>query len=259
MKSIISSALLAAMSFGQQITIPDGTKIRVRLDQTITSATADEGQTVELSVTEPVRVDETVAIPEGARVTGTITEAREKRRMGRAGKLDFSIDRVRAADGDWVPLRYTMNKKSGESHAVRAGVITAGVAAVFWPAAPVFLLMKGKDVTINKGVTFDVFTDSNHIMANMSHDRAGTTLMVSNRQPAVVPANVGGPPASVGITSSQEGADITVDGAFVGSTPTTLQLAAGTHQISVRSGAKLWERMLQVTGGSQINLNAQFK
>src|SRR5690242_5616132 len=127
MKAITTLMLSAALA-SAQINIPDGTKVRVRLDQTLTSATSEEGQTVELSVTDAIKVGDQAVIPQGARVTGTITSAHEKRRLGRAGKLDFSIDRVRSADGEWVPLRYTLNKKSGESHAVRTGVITAGVA-----------------------------------------------------------------------------------------------------------------------------------
>ncbi len=107
---LFSAALAAA-----QVTVPDGTKIRVRLDQTISSGTADEGQVVELSVAEPIRIDNQVVIPEGSRVMGTVTEAHEKRHMGRASKLDFSIDRVRAADGQWIPLRYTINKKRRQS------------------------------------------------------------------------------------------------------------------------------------------------
>ena len=51
----------------------------------IFSATADQGQAVELSVTEAVKVADQVVIPEGARVTGTITEAQEKRHMGQGG------------------------------------------------------------------------------------------------------------------------------------------------------------------------------
>src|SRR5215472_6577848 len=120
--------LLSVLSCSAQIVLPEGTKIRVRLDQNITSATAEEGQTVEFSVTDPVRVGDTVVISEGARVTGVITQAHEKRRLGRAGKLDFSIDRVRTVDNQWIPLRYTVTKKSGQSHALRTGILTAGVA-----------------------------------------------------------------------------------------------------------------------------------
>ena len=164
MKKRIAFVLLSVWTCSAQIVLPEGTKVRVRLDQHISSATAVENQTVELSVTDAILVGDSVVIPEGARATGTITQAQEKRRLGRAGKLDFSIDRVKTMDNQWIPLRYSVTKKSGQSHAVSTGILTAGVAAVFWPAAPVFLLRKGADITINRGTAFDVFTDANHVM-----------------------------------------------------------------------------------------------
>lgn len=259
MQRICACAFLTILSCCAQVTVPEGTKIRVRLDQTISSATAEEGQTVELTVTDAMKVGDVVVFPEGARVTGTITEAHEKRRMGRSGKLDFSIDRVKALDNQWIPLRYTVTKKSGESHAVRTGVLTAGAAVVFWPAAPVFLLMKGKDITINKGVTFDVYTDSDHIVSTIaSAPGSAPAPLVSAAQAAVAPpvnAALGGT-ATVSITSPIPGADIEVDGAFVGNTPTSLQLAAGRHSVTVKSGSKIWQRGVQITAGSTISLNA---
>ena len=236
-----------------QSVIPDGTRIRVRLDETISSATADQGQTVELTVTDAVRIGDAFVIPEGARVTGTITEAQSKRRMGRAGKLDFSIDRVKAGDDQWVQLRYSVTKKSGESHAIRTGVITAGVAAVFWPAAPVFLLMKGKDITINKGVAYDVYTDENHTV------NAATSTAVPPTGTKARSTSPTSGTATVAVVSSVSGADIELDGAFVGSTPATLQVPAGSHRISVKSGAREWQRTVEMTAGSSISLNASFR
>ncbi|HEY3456611.1 MAG TPA: PEGA domain-containing protein [Bryobacteraceae bacterium] len=241
--------LLAGLA-AAEVTIPDGTKLRVRLDQSISSATAEEGQSVELSVTEAVKVNGQVVIADGARVTGTVTEAQEKRHMGRAGKLDFSIDRVRTMDGEWVPLRYTVTKKNGESHAVRTGVITAGAAVLFWPAAPAFLLMKGKDITLNKGMVFDTFTDRDHVLKI-----AGDARPVG----AGVAAAPASGSASVAITSDLNGADIEIDGAFVGSTPTTITLPAGPHQVSVGNSAGRWQRNLMVNAGSTITLHAQIR
>lgn len=243
----ISAGLAAA-----QITIPDGTKLRVRLDQTISSATAEQGQAVELSITEAVKVNDQVVIPDGARVTGTVTQAQEKRHMGRAGKLDFSIDRVRAVDGEWIPIRYTINKAAGGSHAVSTGVLTAGAAVLFWPAAPAFLLIKGKDVNINKGVVFDAFTDADHVLNNAGPAMPGNTRVAGQMMPSTGVA-------SVAITSNIPGSDIEVDGAFIGSTPTTVSLPSGAHQISVRNGNALWQRNLQVSGGSTVSLNAQLE
>lgn len=258
LKSTITFLAFAGM-MAAQVTVPDGTRLRVRLDQTISSATAEQGQSVELSVTESVKVNDQLVIPEGARVTGTITEAQEKRHMGRAGKLDFSIDRVRAADGEWIPLRYTVNKRSGGSHAVSTGVLTAGAAVLFWPAAPAFLLIKGKDVTLNKGMIFDTFTDQDHAfnpasVPNGSAPAVHAVAAVATSAPASSPAAGSG---AVTIVSDKLGADIEVDGAFVGSTPTTLSLSSGTHQVSVHSGSGSWQRNLQVTAGSTVTLNAQ--
>src|SRR3954451_22205508 len=243
----ISAGLAAA-----QITIPDGTKLRVRLDQTISSGTAEQGQAVELSITEAVRVNDQVVIADGARVTGTVTMAQEKRHMGRAGKLDFSIDRVRAIDGEWIPIRYTVNKASGGSHAVTTGVLTAGAAVLFWPAAPAFLLIKGKDVNVNKGVVFDAFTDADHVL-----NSNGPTVAGAPKPAALVGGAAGA--SSVAITSNVPGSDIEVDGAFIGSTPTTVTLVSGSHQIAVRNGNALWQRNLQVSAGSTISLNAQLE
>jgi hypothetical protein len=243
MRKNVALLLLSALGCSAQSVLPEGTKLRVRLDQNISSATADEGQVVELTVTDAVKAGDTVVIPEGARATGTITQAQEKRRMGRAGKLDFSIDRVKTVDNQWIPLRYTVTKKSGQSHAVSTGILTAGAAVVFWPAAPVFLLRKGADITINRGTAFEVFTDANH------------TASSAGRGAATAPA-VAGAEAAVSITSPVSSAEIELDGAFVGNTPTTLRLAPGSHQIVVKHGAKSWQKTLQVNAGSTVSLNA---
>jgi hypothetical protein len=258
------------VSFAQGTTIPDGTKLRVRLEQTVSSATADEGQTVELSVAEAIKINGETVIADSARVTGTVTQVKERGRMGKAGKLDFSVDRVRAADGEWIPLRYTLNKKTGEGHSTRNGIITAGVAFVFWPAAPFVLLAKGKDITINKGVTFDVFTDADHafmkanpqapapppVVSASNAPAASAFVPAANVQPAQPTPSDPTSIAAVTVTSPVQGADIEVNGAFVGSTPTTLRLAPGSHAIAVRQGTKVWQRTVQVTPGSTVTINA---
>jgi hypothetical protein len=62
--------------------------------------------------------------------------------------------------------------------------------------------------------------------------------------------------ASLIIDSTPIGADIEIDGGFVGNTPSTLSLAPGSHEISVKKkGYTAWTRKLNVTGGN-IHLNA---
>lgn len=67
------------------------------------------------------------------------------------------------------------------------------------------------------------------------------------------------PPAgngAVAIFCDVAGAEIYVDGEFVGQTPSTLQLASGTHHIEVKSQGKGgWERDLEVLKDSQLTLH----
>jgi PEGA domain len=58
------------------------------------------------------------------------------------------------------------------------------------------------------------------------------------------------------VTSTPDGADIEIDGSFVGNTPSTVGIAPGQHQLSVKkTGFKPWERKIAVSSG-QVNVNA---
>jgi hypothetical protein len=65
--------------------------------------------------------------------------------------------------------------------------------------------------------------------------------------------------ASLAIDSTPSGADIEIDGAFVGNTPSTISVAPGSHSISVKKkGFTNWTKTLNVTGGS-VHLNAELE
>jgi len=67
-------------------------------------------------------------------------------------------------------------------------------------------------------------------------------------------------PAKVAVRSTPDGAEIYLDGQLIGSTPSTLELPAGTHELSVRlSGYQDWTRNMRVLSGSEINLDANLE
>ena len=129
--------------------------------------------------------------------------------------------------------------------------MTAGAAVLFWPAAPFFLLRKGKDVTINKGIVIEVFTDQVHTLKLASAPPANP-----GPGPAALP--VAGETATVSIVSESAGAEVEVNGSFVGSTPSTQKLAPDSHRIVVRNGKQIWERTLQVQPGASVTVHAKF-
>jgi hypothetical protein len=74
--------------------------------------------------------------------------------------------------------------------------------------------------------------------------------------PVVVPTSAPTDKAQIQVTSTPDAADIEIDGSFVGNTPSTVGVAAGQHQISIKkSGFKPWERKIAVSSG-QVNVNA---
>lgn len=59
--------------------------------------------------------------------------------------------------------------------------------------------------------------------------------------------------------SNPAGADVSVDGNFVGNTPSQMDLPDGEHTITVsKDGYKTWERKLLVTD-SPANLDAELE
>ncbi len=62
--------------------------------------------------------------------------------------------------------------------------------------------------------------------------------------------------AKLQMESNPSGADIEVDGSFVGNTPSDVQVFEGDHTIVVKkAGFKDWERKMKISGGSSLHLN----
>jgi len=139
-------ATKAPLVFG----LVEDTPIRIRLARTMSSKDAKVDERVDFEVFDDVKVGDVVIIERGAMAIATVTEAHPKRRMGRAGKLHINIDYVRLANGEKVLLRAVKGGSGGNHIAVMTGAMVA-TGIVFFPAAPLFLFMHGKDITIPKG------------------------------------------------------------------------------------------------------------
>ena len=139
-------ATKAPAAFG----LAEDTPVRIKIARTMTSKDAKVDERVDFEVLEDVKVGELLVIERGAMAIATVTEAHPKRRMGRAGKLKMNIDYVRLASGEKVPLRAVKGGSGGNHIAAMTGAMVA-TSIVFFPAAPLFLFMHGKDITIPKG------------------------------------------------------------------------------------------------------------
>jgi len=226
--------------------LEDGTPVKLRLSQTVSSADAHVNDRVEFEVLDDVMVGDVVVVPKGGVALGTVTEAVPKRRMARGGKLEIVMDSVRLVDGQKAALRAVKEGKGGgHTGGMTVGIVAAAI--VFWPAAPLFLLMHGKDITFPKGTDVPTF-----INGEMKLDPAKFQQAGGSTQPNVTAAT-----SNLTISSTPVGADIYVDQNFVGNTPSTVNAPSGKHSVTVRkTGFQDWVREMNLSGGT-INLAAE--
>ena len=79
----------------------------------------------------------------------------------------------------------------------------------------------------------------------------------STAQVQVAPAEATN--AEISVTSNPSGADIELDDAFVGNTPSTLGVSPGDHTIDLhKSGYTTWERRIKVTSG-KVDVSADLE
>ncbi len=235
--------------------LEDETPVRMRLNRTISSADAHTGDTVDFEVLDDITLNGTLVIPKGGLAFATVTEAQAKRRMARGGKLDINIDYVKLVSGERAALRAVKDVKGGGHTGGMVGGIVA-TSLVFFPAAPFFLFMHGKDISIPKGTEITAYVNGD------------MKLDITKFQPAAQQPPLNGTPSSTAAASSAKlqlestppGADIEVDGSFVGNTPSDVQVTEGEHTVTVKkSGFKDWERKLKVSAGSSVHVNAELE
>ncbi len=167
----VSGAVIAAMASQQEgsagakigdanrIILHDGVPIRVRLSRSLNSGSCATGDTIDFDVLDDVRIGERIVVAHGTKAIGTITFAEHKKRMGRGGKLDFTLDYLRLSDGTKVTLRAQQNH-AGSGHVGAMTAAIAGTALFVAPvAAPFFLMMHGKDVMVPEGTEVTAYVN----------------------------------------------------------------------------------------------------
>jgi len=234
---LLLSATVFAQS-GRIVKVPDATSLRLSLMEALNSATNNVDDPVRFEVTEDVKVGNDIVFPKGSTAVGHVVEVEPRRRLGRAGKLNFSIDHVKAPDGSNLRLRASTTRKGDD----KTGTVIVGTVLL----SPLFLIMRGKDVSIPKGTDIAAYVDG---------DREVTLPTATGSPAASSPAARS--TVSAAFKSTPDGADVIVDGKYAGSTPSTLQLAVGDHKISMEKlGFKGWQRAITVNAGSDITMNA---
>jgi hypothetical protein len=199
---------------------------------------------------EDVKIGEFIAVPKGSTAVGHVVEVEPKRRLGRSGKLNFSIDHVKAADGSNVRLRSSSIRKGDD----KTGTVIVGTVLL----SPLFLIMRGKDINIAKGTALVAYVDGDREIGSPHGSQTGVAISASTAaSPApITTATKSLELATVVVKSDPDGADVSVDAKFVGNAPSTMQLQPGEHIMLIeKPGFKAWQRILNLTPGGIVTLN----
>lgn len=112
-------------------TVPSGTQLDVRLEQSLSSETASVEQRFEATLAADIYQNDRVLIPAGSRVRGVVSSVDPATRTNRRGEMTLAFDQI-TIDGRSYPMRATLlealeAEKSGEVKKIGGG---AGVGAV---------------------------------------------------------------------------------------------------------------------------------
>jgi len=184
---VLSGSLLAAAS-----EIPQGSHVLLRLENSVSTRTAREGDFVYLRTASPIAANGQIVVPEGSYVQGVVTHSVRSGRVKGKAELSIRIDNLTLATGKVIQLSPRLNSvdsggtdqkvdensiKQGSSHGADAarvaelggtGAGIGGLATRTWSGAGIgagaggavglatVLLTRGKEVELNHGSTIDV-------------------------------------------------------------------------------------------------------
>ncbi|MGA2334453.1 MAG: hypothetical protein ABSG08_03700 [Terriglobales bacterium] len=133
-----------------KLILKEGTDVKLKFADDLSSKTAAEGDPVNLILDEDLKVGDVVVVKAGAKATGTVTNAKKAGMMGKAGELNMRLEHLKAGD-ERVRLRGSKGKE-GEG---KEGT-TVALTVLF---GPIGLIKHGKNVDIKAGTPLIAYVD----------------------------------------------------------------------------------------------------
>jgi hypothetical protein len=111
------------------IVVPAGTVITVRLNDAVGTKISQSGQTFSATVAQPVEVNGTTVIPDGAEATGTVVTATPAGRFKGGSVLQLKLDSV-TINGKPHPVETSALTRSEKGKGKRTATMVGGGAGV---------------------------------------------------------------------------------------------------------------------------------
>jgi hypothetical protein len=258
--TLVSLFSLAIPGFAAKVPVRDGQLVRLKLRNILTTDNVQKGDGIEFDVMEDILVNGHVVIAKGAAAHGKVLDVKGAGKpKAKDAEVVFQFTTVHAVDNQELPLRLQPVKsrkpKPSENEVRERSPI---------PGYPSRL------IGAEKGKEYKAYTEGSFVI-NAADAIVAPSVAPAVTAPATPPAGPAAPvtapaaaplglapePASVEFNSTPDGADILIDGAFVGNTPSTLRVTAGHHAIEIRmAGYHSWTRTMVVDPGSHPSVRA---
>lgn len=145
------AAATAVAPAASTIELPEGTEMRIRFNEKLSSATAAARDRFTVTLDEPIQLNGGLVIAEGYRGSGEVTVADKKGFMGKAGQLNVRLDYLRIGD-----TRVRLRASKGQEGKGAVGA-TIALTVLFGPLG---LLKRGHDIEIQPGQSLVAYVDS---------------------------------------------------------------------------------------------------
>lgn len=243
--SVLASGyiLLASAAAGippATLKIPDSTPVKLLLLDRLNSSINQIDDIIHFEVAEDVKVRGEVIIPKGALAAGHMVEARSSGGKRRKGTVELSLDYVKAVNGSNIRIHAAPPPTARQKNSLMS--------------SPLRRRGKSKDAPISPGSRYVAYVVGNH---EVSLENVESGSSASGAQALRSPnASSMNELSFVSFTSNPDHADITVDGKFLGTTPSSLRLASGDYSVTIeKTGFKAWQRILTVGIGGDVSLD----
>ena len=138
------------------INVPDGTEVAVQLKSNASGEEMKVGDVVDFVVVKPVQVNGLTIFERDAVARARITTAKRAGHWGKAGKVEWAMQDILAADGNRVPARFT-RRHIGDSEGGTVAVAAVATTVLLGPVGLLWGLKKGKPAIIPAGSQYSVF------------------------------------------------------------------------------------------------------
>jgi hypothetical protein len=133
-----------------KLVLKEGTDVRLKFAQDLSSKTANDDDPVNLVLDEDLKVGDVTVCKAGAKAVGTVTHAKKAGMMGKGGELNLRLEYLIVNDTR-MRLRGTKGKE-GE------GKVGAAVALTVL-FGPIGLIKHGKNVEVKEGTPLLAYVD----------------------------------------------------------------------------------------------------